>query len=381
MAEGAAGSTETGATAGPGAHPVVHDVAIVGAGPVGMLLAVLLAQGGRDVVVVDARSEISSRPRAIGIHPSGASALAAAGVDVSLQAAQIRGGVARADGRILGRMEFGSPVFSLPQQEVERMLRDRFEGIRPGSLWLGRRVTGLAHTARGVELLGTGIVARLVVGADGVDSVVRRAAGVHFRSRFGRAHYLMADLPAGGSDEDGAVLFFERGGVVESFPLVGGGRRWVALTPSPVGADGVTLASIVEDRTGAVIPTEGGSSSFTARQRLAESMVADGVVLIGDAAHEISPIGGQGLNLGWLDARALAVLLLREAHPSSASWRRFDRIRRRSARRAAGLAAFNMLVGRPLPGWVHALRTFGIRVLASPPFRRSLADAFTMRRR
>ena len=48
-----------------------HDVAIVGAGPVGLLLACLLAQRGVDVAVFDARSGADGRSRAIGIHPPG----------------------------------------------------------------------------------------------------------------------------------------------------------------------------------------------------------------------------------------------------------------------------------------------------------------------
>src|SRR5690606_27962079 len=101
---------------------------------------------------------------------------------------------------------------------------------------------------------------------------------------------------------------------------------------------------------------------------------------------ELSPIGGQGLNLGWLDAQALATLLREEqsragAHPSPGAWLRFDRGRRRSARRAQALAAFNMLAGRRLPRPLHRLRSLAIRILARPPLRGVFTDAFTMRRR
>src|SRR5690606_24279234 len=122
----------------------MHDVAIVGGGPVGMLAAVLLAQDGADVVVLEQRTEISPRPRAIGIHPPAVLALAEAGVDVTRDGVRITVGEARADRRVLGRMIFGDPgVYSLPQQRVERMLRDRLHELRPGALRLGERVTGI----------------------------------------------------------------------------------------------------------------------------------------------------------------------------------------------------------------------------------------------
>jgi 2-polyprenyl-6-methoxyphenol hydroxylase-like FAD-dependent oxidoreductase len=376
----------------------MHDVAIVGGGPVGMLLAVLLAQDGWDVVVLERRTEISPRPRAMGIHPPSVAVLAQAGVDVTAAGRRIRNGIARADGRVLGRMAFRDPgIYSLPQQDIERMLRARFAELRPGGLRLGTGVTGLHRVTalgsaaadasapherqRALGLTGTDVVARLVVGADGIDSTVRRAAGIGMHRAPGEAHYLMADLQDGVEPgaADTAVLSFEREGVVESFPMPGGRRRWVAVTGTlrrpPTVLD---LARIVAQRTGDAIPSDGVASSFTARQRLAERMTAGRVVLVGDAAHEISPIGGQGLNLGWLDAAAIARLL---RHPSPRAWARFDRTRRASARAAANQAAFNMTMGRAMPAPVHTLRSMAIRTLGSRPFRALLVDAFTMRRR
>src|SRR5690606_29673589 len=78
---------------------------------------------------------------------------------------------------------------------------------------------------------------RLLVGADGIASTVRSALDLEWRARRGRGSYAMADL------EDArlphlAVLSFERRGVVESFPMPGGRRRWVVRLEGGGAGDG-----------------------------------------------------------------------------------------------------------------------------------------------
>lgn len=376
----------------------MHDVAIVGGGAVGLLLACLLARRSIDVVVLDRRTSPGDRTRAIGIHPPGLRALDVAGVggEVRRLGVPIRDGVVTCEGRELGRLAFAEePVWSLPQRETERLLEARLAELAPGALRRGVRAEGLGRLDDAVEVLGRvdgapvrGELlarARYVVGADGVRSRVRGAAGLGWSARRGSAEYVMGDTDDATDAPATALLRFEPSGVVESFPLPGGRRRWVAWvrrTPAPLTPS--ALATIVAARTGASVDlrTATEPSAFTARQHLADRFAAGRVALVGDAAHEVSPIGGQGMNLGWLDAVRLDTELARAlaAGAPPEPFSAYARARRQAALRATRQAAFNMAMGAPAAGGRLRARNRLVRVLAVWPLRTVLASAFTMRR-
>jgi 2-polyprenyl-6-methoxyphenol hydroxylase-like FAD-dependent oxidoreductase len=372
----------------------MRDVVIVGGGPVGLLLACLLAQRGRDVAVLERRTERSGRSRAIGIHPPGLRALGRVGLeaDVRRSGVEIRDGRVTCQGRVLGSMSFAraGSVWSLPQLETEAMLERRLAALAPAALAHGVEVRGLRDLGTHVEVTGdrggesVTIAARYVIGADGVRSGIRDLVGIAWAPKPGRAHYVMGDTRDDTSEPSTALLHFEPAGVIESFPLPGGRRRWVAWVrrpPQEVGpAQFATIvAARVEGRFDPDAATE--PSVFEARQNLAERMHRGRVALVGDAAHEISPIGGQGMNLGWLDA----VLLDRELEHALESgapyeaFERYDHDRRASAARAIRQAAFNMRMGAPAAGARLRVRNAAVRTLAVPPLRAVLARAFTMR--
>ncbi|GGF37551.1 hypothetical protein GCM10010922_11030 [Microbacterium sorbitolivorans] len=104
------------------------------------------------------------------------------------------------------------------------------------------------------------------------------------------------------------------------------------------------------------------------------------VFVIGDAAHEISPIGGQGMNLGLLDAATLA--------PALAHWLReptdlrpvdrWERDRLASARTAANLAGMNTAIGQARGVAGHAAAMAAVRAAAATPLARFAAHAHGM---
>ncbi len=395
-------------TAPAGAPPAEPcEVLIVGGGPTGLLLAALLAQRGVDVLLLERRDAPSTHSRAIGLHPPAIAALQAVGLGEAAVAAgaPIRRGSARSRGRELGRLSFervwpGHPfVLSLPQSRTEDLLEERLALLAPAAMRRGWEVTALRETSSGVEVTARRVSdmaplrlrARVVVGADGAHSRVRDLLGVGTTGGAYPDSYLMGDVPdPGGAEEDrGAVLYLEPDGIIESFPLPGGRRRWVAHTGSapPPAADPALLAQIVRSRTQVSIDAASASmiSAFTVRRRTARRLVTGRCVLIGDAAHEISPIGGQGMTLGWLDALDLESLLHRAVvgarrGPLSdqLAWRRFERICRRRARIAGTLAHVNMALGRPLPAPLLALRDLTVRAALRTPARRAMAWAYSM---
>lgn len=413
------------------------EVLIVGGGPSGLVLACLLAQRGVDVAVLERRTSPRQFSRAIGLHPPALAVLEALGIEAAACAEGVRvhSGTGFSRGRRLGELSFDRAwperpfVLTLPQRRTEALLIGRLAELAPDALQLGwevaevradaepvhvtaRRVDGDGAARSGGEKhrvddwlsAGTGTWrARIVVGADGPHSLLRRSAGIAMSWRHLPDTYLMGDFddPTGSRT---AALYLESEGVVESFPLPGSTRRWVVHTGAELAAeDSARLVELIRARllgtlTGVepkavsseelpVAATATMISAFAVRRRLAERMVRGRSVIIGDAAHEVSPIGGQGMTLGWLDADALAPLVLevlgsrsrRLLHELS-DFRKFEKHRMQAARAAARQAELNMVLGRPMSASAAAARDLLLRGLLATPVREQLAQAFTMRR-
>jgi 2-polyprenyl-6-methoxyphenol hydroxylase-like FAD-dependent oxidoreductase len=361
-------------------------------------MAALLLQNGVRVRVLEQRTHPETHSRAIGIHPPSLAALH--GVDVAGrlvgEGVRIRRGIAIGGGIRLAQMSFASVsdsfpyVLSLPQTRTEAVLEQRVRALDADALHRGVRLTQLHDDGGRVTLEASvrgGTVrysARLVIAADGVRSTVRALTGTALTVKDYPDSYLMGDFADGTGFGPDAALFLEGEGIVESFPLPGKLRRWVLRLGAELpAADAGWLTRKIRERTGIDVDpgTNSMLSSFGVRFRLARRMVSGRTVLIGDAAHEVSPIGGQGMNLGWLDAVALAPLVLAELQGGSvpAQLRSFERARLRAAARAARQSEINMALGRPLGGCLLAVRNGAISAAAAVPAVNSLvARRFTM---
>ncbi|MDQ0664249.1 2-polyprenyl-6-methoxyphenol hydroxylase-like FAD-dependent oxidoreductase [Arthrobacter ulcerisalmonis] len=379
------------------------DVLIAGGGPVGLYLAAALLQEGVTVKVLEQRQARNLHTRAIGIHPPAVEALA--GIQVASAMVQegirIRAGMAVSGGKTVATMAFNAVsadypfVLALPQFRTEDILEDRVRTLDPGALVRGAKVTGVTddggrvtvafQSGPGAWIHSGSATASLLVAADGARSQLRDVLGVPVVRKSYPDHYLMGDFDDDSGYGDKAVLFLEPEGIVESFPLPGRVRRWVVRLERPAGPEAGPheLAELVRRRTG-LIPdaaTNSMLSAFSVRSTIARRVVTGRSVLLGDAAHEISPIGGQGMNLGWLDARALVPVICAAlaGTPTGRQLREFEKSRRRAAALSRRQAEINMMLGRPLPRPLLRVRTAAIGAAAAvPAVNQWAARRFTM---
>ncbi|PRB70479.1 NAD(P)/FAD-dependent oxidoreductase [Arthrobacter sp. MYb213] len=370
------------------------DIAIIGAGPVGLTLAILLTQQGHLVHVYEKRRGVAVHSRAIGLHPPALEVLHLAGISSELLArgVPIRGGSGFYGGEKLATLDFSvlrgayQYVLSLPQNQTQELLRRQLFHLAPHALHEG---TGFASLlTQGEDMVRFNVQdehgelfrrqARWLVAADGVGSTVRDALGLSFAGHTFPDQYRMGDYPDTTELGPNAALFLHQEGIVESFPLPGSRRRWVAHFPQDSAA---SLSHVVTRRTGHFLETSQGTmlSDFATANRTVRKMVHGRIILIGDAAHQVSPIGGQGLALGLLDAAALAAVLNGRANPDRIELVRFERARLQAAHVAGRQARVNMILGRPFPKPLALARNQMIRVLGSNSLvRTAVARKFTM---
>lgn len=336
------------------------DVAVIGAGVVGLAAALGCAQAGLEVALVGT-SPPPFRPSAAAPFDERIYALSPASVELlsrlkawpQVDAARVQP-VARM--RVFGdagaELDFdayGAAVERLAtiveESELVRVLAaacayagglQRFESP---FVALTR-----AEGAASVTLAdGTTLQAKLVIGADGANSAVRAAAAISAHEHAYGQTAVVANFAAERAHDATAYQWFTAEGVVALLPLPDwGGRPAVSLVwSSPtdlaqrlLAAAPAALAERVTTRTGAqlgALEPLSAARGFPLRRLTAAHLVAPRVALVGDAAHVVHPLAGQGLNLGLGDvSELLRVLGEREAFRDAGDTvllRRYERVR------------------------------------------------------
>ena len=216
-------------------------------------------------------------------------------------------------------------LLMLPQDRTEALLRDDLVDAGVEVDW-GWAVESVAETPNGAqaELVSgqrrTRVQARYVVGADGMNSVVREAAGIRYTGITYDASFVLADVDMSwGHGREEVMLFFSPAGLVVVAPLPDGRFRIVAtLDDAPEFPGLVEFQALIDargpSRGGGTITKVHWGSRFRVHHRLAENYRKGPFLLVGDAAHVHSPAGGQGMNTGLVDACVLGRLLADVLH-------------------------------------------------------------------
>ncbi len=373
------------------------DVIIVGGGPVGLFLACLLLQRGISCVILEQREEPSRHTRSLGIHPPALERLAEVGIAKELieKAVQITEGRAFAGSTLLGSMTFESCplpyqfILALPQFITEAILEKKLEELDDSALHRGTTVTEVSDREDHVIVLaamgGQKVSYRstYVVGCDGFNSQVRQSAKIDFLGSRYTDTYVMGDFEDESNLGSQAGIFLTKKGVVESIPLPGNVRRWVAKTKTLLeDASPDTLAKIIQKRTSYQVRSQTCSmiSAFSVYHYLATELVRGRILLAGDAAHVVSPIGGQGMNLGWLGAWTLSTALagaVQNSKSAGSLFSSYSESQRRAAITVRKRSEFNMWMAREGP--LLPLKVSLVKLTLASRWRSYFANMFTMR--
>jgi 2-octaprenylphenol hydroxylase len=250
-------------------------------------------------------------------------------------------------------------------------------------------VTGLQVADRHATLTladGNRVSASLVVAADGAGSPLRTLAGLGVDTQDYDQHAVVAHLRSVVPHQRTAWQRFQPGGPLALLPLADG-RVSIVWSTTPEHAaellslDDAAFGAAVTDGSGARLGALSAASPrarFPLRRQHAAHYAGDRVVLIGDAAHVVHPLAGQGVNLGFQDAVALLATLehARESDDDpgeTATLRRYERERRgANAAMIELMDGFKRLFGDQR-GAVASLRDAGMRAFdRSGPLKRAV---------
>jgi len=391
----------------------VSPIAIIGAGPVGLTLALLLHRAGHAAIVLEAADDIAQELRASTIHPPTLDMLDGLGLAQPL----IAQGLVTPTWQIRRHEDGARAVFDLSviapdtaypfrlQAEQHKLSRLILAALPPGMVRFSCPVATVTPQADGVTLAGPAmdaLRADWVIGCDGARSVVRRAAGLGFGGETYPETVILATTPFAFHDvlpglSNVNYVWTQHPAFSGTFSLLRVPGKWRAsLYPAPgESVEEALLPAAIERKLQAIHPRSEPYDvpdlrPYRVHQRIVETYRAGRLLLAGDAAHLNSPAGGMGMNGGLHDAFELAAHLVAVLEGADAAL--LDRYTRRRrpvaereiiaqadrnrarmrqtdpARRAEMLAEMQAIAADPVRAREHLLRSSmitGLRAAAT----------------
>lgn len=380
---------------------IIYDVLVVGAGMVGSSCALALARQGYRVALLDKRvlsfadnaQDDHLDSRVYTITPGNAEWLGSLGVwghlppgrVAAIDEMEIWGDQdAEAGGR--PSLEFstsGTPLAHLAFVVEEKILQ--------AALWTALQETDVDVITDEIVSFETGsklaalrlasggsLQTRLVAAADGGNSTVRSLAGILIRTHDYDQVGVVANFETELPHQNVAHQWFASGGVMAWLPLPGNRVSLVWST-----AEASELLNMTADALAEKVAQAGGSvlgalkpltpaRSFPLVLQVTDAMVMPRLVLLGDAAHRIHPLAGQGVNLGFRDVISLTETLTKRKRQedigSHMLLRRYERARKVDLLEMQLLThGLNWLFGSD-PQILRQLRNWGMKVLDKQSF-------------
>ncbi len=379
---------------------------IVGAGMNGGAMALALARSGIDVCVIESRPPLLDWPA--GDYDLRVSALTRASQNLldklgawdEMRAERIAPyramhvwdaagrGTIHFEAQEIGEPDLGHIVENrVTTKALWQRLQalDKVRLIENDELVAFERTSGARARIRAELASGRRIHAEVLIGADGARSKVRQLSGIACTGWDYDQHALVATIETEQPHQATAWQRFLPSGPLALLPLDAPRRCSIVWSTAPDHAEELLelpeaafnrqLTSASEARLGRILGS-GPRAVFPLRRSHASAYVAPGVALIGDAAHTIHPLAGQGVNLGFLDVAELHRALLnamRRQRPLGdlAALRRYERARKAdNLLMQAGMDGFKRLFSNTNP-LLRMLRDNGMNLIDhSPPLKR-----------
>jgi 2-polyprenyl-6-methoxyphenol hydroxylase-like FAD-dependent oxidoreductase len=320
-------------------------VLIAGGGPVGLTASLLLSQHGVRSLLVERHPGTAIVPKSRGINARTMEMYRQCGIEAAIRAAGLPSGRSglivwteslagqeierRVPGRAQPKNLAVTPVTNClcAQDDLEPVIRRFAEATAPGELRFNTELTAVSHDASSVtgtiidrvSGLETPFAARYLIAADGAQSSVRRLLGVRMVGEekvYDSVNILFhADLQQWTGHRPAALYFVEQPSLRGTFLTINGRDRWGFLIHS-LSQYGYRPEDFTEARCTALIRQAVGDpelavsvlgvSPWEASAIVADRYRIGPVFLAGDAAHEMPPTGGFGLNTGVQDVHNLA---------------------------------------------------------------------------